>query len=184
MKIIFADDMADMRKNIADSLESLEKKHGPFTILGQASDGKELIDLVERHPDVDLVFTDLRMPNMDGLSALVYLIANKKCRNVFMISSENIISLNQAQKGRVNIELEEKIVLLDKIAHRVIDNDYVAGKINSILLGCEKLNLDPIAIAEYYGAAGYMRKPISTRKMNTLFESLNHEKTFINISAI
>ncbi|KXF82475.1 response regulator transcription factor [Enterovibrio coralii] len=184
MKIIFADDMADMRENILSSLKAVEEEFGPFEILGEATNGRELISLVERHPHVDLVLTDLRMPTMDGLSALVYLKANNKIKNIFMISSESIVSINQAEKLKMDADLDEKMGLLDKIAHRVIDDEIVEGKINSILTGCEKLRLDPIKVAEYYGATGYMRKPISRRKMGNLFEALSTQNGFINIGLV
>ncbi|MDD1793278.1 response regulator [Enterovibrio makurazakiensis] len=184
MKIIFADDMADMRESIVKSLEAVEDQFGPFEILGQAKDGQELIALVERYPDVDLVLTDLRMPTMDGLSALVYLKANVKVKKIFVISSESIISISQAEKRKIEADIEEKMGLLDKIAHRVIDNEVVEGKINSILTGCEKLRLDPIKVAEYYGASGYMRKPISRRKIASLFEEMATSKGFVNIGLV
>ncbi|CZF81035.1 Chemotaxis response regulator protein-glutamate methylesterase [Grimontia celer] len=184
MKIIFADDMADMRENILESLDALEKDFGPFEILGQAKDGRELISLVERNPSVDLVLTDLRMPNMDGLSALVYLRANCNIKNIVVISSESLVSISQAEKIKVDADTEEKLALLDKIAHRVIDDEVVEGKISSILIGCEKLRLDPIQVVEYYGATGYMRKPITKRKMHGLFEELNKTDSFINIGIV
>ncbi|MDD1783204.1 response regulator [Enterovibrio sp. ZSDZ35] len=184
MKIIFADDMADMRENILSSLNAVEEEFGPFEILGEAKNGRELIDLVDKYPHVDLVLTDLRMPTMDGLSALVYLKANNKINKIVVISSENIVSISQAEKLRVEAEIEEKMGLLDKIAHRVIDDEEVEGKINSILLGCEKLRLDPIQVAEYYGANGYMRKPVSRRKMGSLLEALSTQSGFINIGLV
>ena len=184
MKIIFADDMPEMRSAMLRSLKEIERDFGPFEILEPARDGNELIQLVEKNPDVDLVLTDLRMPNLDGLSALVYLIANKKCNKIVMVSSENIATVNKVERAALDIEIEEKMTLLDKIAHRVIDEEKVKGKINSILTGCEKLSLDPISIAEYYGATGYMRKPISGRKLSHLFDNLSTNKHFISIGLI
>ncbi|WP_325895021.1 response regulator transcription factor [Grimontia sp. NTOU-MAR1] len=184
MKIIFADDMADMRDSILESLNALNEDFGPLEILGQAKDGRELISLVERNPSVDLVLTDLRMPNMDGLSALVYLKANCNIKNIVVISNESFVSISRAEKIKVDADTEEKLALLDKIAHRVIDDEVVEGKINSILIGCEKLRLDPVQVVEYYGASGYMRKPITKRKMHGLFDELNKTESFINIGIV
>ena len=59
-KIITVDDAATMRKMVAFTL-----KGAGHDVL-EASDGRDALNAL-RHQSVDLVITDVNMPNMDGL---------------------------------------------------------------------------------------------------------------------
>lgn len=64
VRIIVADDASEMRLLLKLGL----RRSGKIEIVGEAGDGREAIDLVERHrPDV--VLLDISMPVMDGLQA-------------------------------------------------------------------------------------------------------------------
>jgi two-component system response regulator NreC len=64
IKIILADDHVVVRQG----LRSLIDQEKDLVVIGEASDGLQLIDLVEKfHPDVVLV--DLKMPNLNGIDA-------------------------------------------------------------------------------------------------------------------
>lgn len=41
-----------------------------FEIAGEAGDGKEALNMLKIHPDVDLVLADIQMPNMNGVELL------------------------------------------------------------------------------------------------------------------
>ncbi len=63
--MILADDDAELREELRRLLED----HGQVTVVGEAANGRELIDLVDRsHPDGILL--DLSMPDMDGFGVL------------------------------------------------------------------------------------------------------------------
>ncbi len=62
-KILVVDD--DMRSVFA--LRNVLRKRG-FELM-TAKNGKEALDILERHPNVDLVLMDIMMPEMDGLEA-------------------------------------------------------------------------------------------------------------------
>ena len=63
VKVLVVDDTSHVRKMLVDMLEL-----DGFEVLGQASWGKEAIDLAsDREPDV--IVMDFKMPDMDGLSA-------------------------------------------------------------------------------------------------------------------
>ena len=65
VRVLLADDAADMRDLTRRTLEAT----GMFTVVGEAADGQETIDLaLSLQPDV--VVLDLAMPVMDGLTAL------------------------------------------------------------------------------------------------------------------
>ena len=61
--------IADDHKIIRDGLRSLiEKKSGSLTIIGEAQNGIELIELF-KHNDIDLAIIDISMGPMDGIEA-------------------------------------------------------------------------------------------------------------------
>jgi NarL family two-component system response regulator YdfI len=65
IRILVADDHLIIRQGLRLILET----EPDLLLVGEASDGAEAIDLVDKfHPDV--VLMDLRMPGMDGLTAL------------------------------------------------------------------------------------------------------------------
>lgn len=64
IRIILADDHEIFR----DGFAGLLKKQDEIQLIGEASDGRELIALTGKlKPDV--ILTDIRMPNMDGIEA-------------------------------------------------------------------------------------------------------------------
>ena len=68
IRILVADDHLIIRQGLRLILETQEG----FEMVGEAADGAEAVRLcAELHPDV--VLMDLRMPNMDGLTAIEHL---------------------------------------------------------------------------------------------------------------
>ncbi len=64
IRIILADDHAVMRRGLRLVLE----EHKDFQVIGEASDGREAVALVEELKP-DLVVLDITMPNMNGIEA-------------------------------------------------------------------------------------------------------------------
>jgi DNA-binding NarL/FixJ family response regulator len=63
--VLIADDHSVVREGLA----SLIKRKSDMVVIGEASNGKEAVDLWRKHrPDVTLL--DLRMPELDGVGAL------------------------------------------------------------------------------------------------------------------
>src|SRR6202162_3286820 len=85
VRIVIADDHPIVR----DGLKKLLLLEDDFEIVGEAGDGREVLDKVrELNPDVLLL--DLRMPNLDGLSALQALQqSNKRTRVIVLTASED-----------------------------------------------------------------------------------------------
>src|SRR5436305_13923334 len=65
IRIVIADDHPIVR----DGLRKLLKLEDDFEVVGEAADGREVLDRVQEL-DPDVLLLDLRMPNLDGLSAL------------------------------------------------------------------------------------------------------------------
>src|SRR6185503_10958568 len=65
IRIVIADDHPIVR----DGLRKLLSLETDMQLVGEAGDGREVIDLVQQL-DPDILLLDLRMPSLDGLSAL------------------------------------------------------------------------------------------------------------------
>lgn len=177
-KIILADDVELHKSILKTFLTSVEEKLNlKFEILGEAEDGLKLLELYQKVGilEVDLVFSDIRMPNLDGLSALVKIKHLNPQQKMIMVSSESLNTMDlanaeQGESARKALEMNQKMELLDKVAIRLRNNTVEPGKVNSILSGCEKLDLDPIWVAQNYRANGYLKKPYSSNKAKEVIQ--------------
>ncbi len=94
IRILIADDHPIVR----DGLKKLLTLEEDFQIVGEASDGCEVLDRVQEL-DPDVLLLDLRMPNLDGLSALQALQqTNKRTRVIVLTASEDKNEFVQAMK--------------------------------------------------------------------------------------
>jgi len=92
--ILIADDSATMRAMLVSIVESL----GDYQIV-EASSGFEALRLLPRGP-VDLILTDINMPDINGLELISYLRKNLNYKDipVFIISTEG--SAKDIEKGK------------------------------------------------------------------------------------
>jgi DNA-binding NarL/FixJ family response regulator len=89
IRLVIADDHEIFR----DGLALMLSKQDAIVLVGQAGDGRELIQLVmEKKPD--LVLTDIKMPHLDGIAATKYLLQQQpglKIIALSMFEEENLI---------------------------------------------------------------------------------------------
>jgi two-component system response regulator NreC len=72
LRILLADDHNVMR----DGLRLLLERQPGFTVVGEASDGRQVVALAEQHrPDV--VVMDIAMPNLNGIEAARRIVAHQ-----------------------------------------------------------------------------------------------------------
>lgn len=84
IKLVIADDHEVYR----DGLKALLDKSGGFQVIGEAANGKDLIQVCEKTlPDV--VLTDIMMPVMDGIEATKYLSEHLPSIRVIALSMFN-----------------------------------------------------------------------------------------------
>jgi two-component system nitrate/nitrite response regulator NarL len=94
VRIVVADDHPIVR----DGLKKLLLLEDDFEIVGEAGDGREVLDRVNEL-DPDVLLLDLRMPNLDGLSALQALQqSNRRTRVIVLTASEDKNEFVQAMK--------------------------------------------------------------------------------------
>lgn len=84
IKIIIADDHSMVREGIKQLLEL----DGDIIVNGEAGDGRQCIDLLNR-VQTDVLLLDINMPNMNGLQVLQYLREQKKSIKVLILTIHN-----------------------------------------------------------------------------------------------
>lgn len=83
INIILVDDHSIIR----DGVKSMLRGEETMKVVGEAANGQELIDLLEReNPGADVVLLDINMPIMDGYEAMVHLQAHYPELKVLVIS--------------------------------------------------------------------------------------------------
>ncbi len=104
IKIIVADDHPIFRDGLCRLL-SLEPD---FAVIAQASDGREVIDLLTEHQP-DILLLDLRMPGLDGLATLQRMqAARSRTKVIVLTASDDKNEFVQAMKlGTSGIVLKQ-----------------------------------------------------------------------------
>src|SRR5271170_6305843 len=161
IRVLIADDHPIVR----DGLKKLLSLEEDFTVVGEASDGCEVLDRVQEL-DPDVLLLDLRMPNLDGLSALQSLQqTNKRTRVIVLTASEDKNEFVQAMKlGCSGIVLKQTAPdLIVKSIRKVnsgeiwLDSHTTAAVMRQFSTGLE-------GAGGATGAKGRERSPLSTRE--------------------
>jgi two-component system, response regulator YesN len=82
--ILIVDDEPLVRTGLRSLLEQCISSF-IIDIIREADDGKKAIDILNQYP-VDLVFTDIVMPNVDGMTLLAWITANKPSIHTVVLS--------------------------------------------------------------------------------------------------
>ncbi len=119
IRVIIADDHNLVREGIRALLE----KAGDIQVIGEATDGKEAVDLAQRlTPDV--LVMDIAMPNLNGIQAVEQLRALGVTSRVVILSmySEEILVRQALQHGARGFLLKgsvsDELLLAIRAAHR------------------------------------------------------------------
>lgn len=99
IRILLADDHAVVR----DGLRALLDRQPDFEVVATASDGRECLDLAEKHSP-DVVMMDVAMPKMNGIEATRRILAANPAIAVVILSMHNdesyvLQSLKAGAKG-------------------------------------------------------------------------------------
>lgn len=92
--ILAVDDSKTMREMVAFTL-----RNAGFEVR-QAQDGQDALRVLEQDGKIDLIITDLNMPNMDGLALITHLRAGGAYKNtpILMLTTET--DLQKKEKGK------------------------------------------------------------------------------------
>ena len=94
VRVVIADDHPIVR----DGLKKLLSLEEDFEVVGEAADGREVMEKVAE-TDPDVLLLDIRMPNLNGLGALEILQqSNRRTRVIILTASEDKDEFVQAMK--------------------------------------------------------------------------------------
>src|SRR5213080_2876257 len=78
--------IADDHSVVREGLVSLIRRKPDMTVVGEASNGREAVDLWKQHrPDVTLL--DLRMPELDGVGAIRAIRADNENARIIVLTT-------------------------------------------------------------------------------------------------
>ncbi len=89
--VIIAEDEALIRLDLRESLID-----EGYTVAAEAKDGAELLELVNEH-NPDVVLVDIKMPNVDGLTAARQIVDNRICAVVILTAFSQRDLIHQAR---------------------------------------------------------------------------------------
>lgn len=145
VNIVIADDHVVLRLALCELLES----QGKYNVIAQASNGKELLELLKLH-SADLVILDVTMPEVDGLGVLAELSHELDSPPILVLSAneerESVKSVLQAgAKGYLpkHVGFEELEFAIKSI---LSGKTYLSPSITEQLMssGIEKAGHNPV----------------------------------------
>src|SRR6202045_4964654 len=162
IRVLIADDHPIVRDGLKKLLTLEEDVQG----VGEACDGCEVLDKVQE-VDPDVLLLDLRMPNLDGLSALQALQqTNKRTRVIILTASEDKNEFVQAMKlGCSGIVLKQTAPeLIVKSVRKVNGGEiWLDSHTTAAVMRQFSTNLDGSS-SQGGNGKGRERSPLSTRE--------------------
>lgn len=101
-RVVLADDEPEVLRSIQRTLDW--EKYG-FSVVGAFLNGLDVLEFLENH-DVDIVFTDIRMPFMDGIE-LMHKIKADMSSNSYQAYSMSVINALLVFARQQDLEIEE-----------------------------------------------------------------------------
>lgn len=161
IRVLIADDHPIVR----DGLRRLLSLDEDIEVVGEAGDGREVLERVQAlEPDVLLL--DLRMPNMDGLTALQTLQhTNRKTRVIVLTASEDKNEFVQAMKlGCSGIVLKQTAPDLIAKSIRKVHSGEIWLDSHTTAAVMRQFATPGEAMAAASGGKSRERSPLSTRE--------------------
>jgi CheY-like chemotaxis protein len=115
IRVLLADDAAEMRFLVRFVLE----EDGRFEVVGDATDGVETLELVEREMP-DILILDIGMPKMDGLQVLTELRNRGSHAKILAFSGFNGVVEREAVALGVDDYLRKGAAALEEIVPRLL----------------------------------------------------------------
>ena len=123
IKIIIADD----HQLFIDGIKSIILKEIGISVIGEANNGLELLNMVENGLKPDIIITDIRMPIMDGVTVTKLLTKDHSEIKVLALSMYDqtidvIEMLEAGAKGYITKNVEKKELI--SALHTLIKGEY------------------------------------------------------------
>jgi len=122
--ILFVDDEPDLEALVLQKFRR-QIREGAMTVIF-AHDGLEALETLEKHPQVDMVVSDINMPRMDGLSLLAMLQEAEDKKSTIIVSAYGDMSNIRTAMNRgafdfltKPIDFSDLEVTIDKTIHHV-----------------------------------------------------------------
>ncbi|WP_281951213.1 GGDEF domain-containing response regulator [Nitrosophilus kaiyonis] len=132
LTFLFVEDEESIRENIYEILSPLFKK------IYLAKDGKEGLEIYENHQEIDLIITDIMMPNLDGISMVEKIREiNKEIPIIYVTAFSESDLLLKTIKQKISgyilkpIDIEELLEAISR-ANEVIEAKRLREKLKDI----------------------------------------------------
>ena len=177
MNVICCDDTPAHQSLVQTFLQGTGKLIGkPIDIYKVGNNGaegvKSFAEAKAKGIKIDLITLDIRMPELDGLSALVKIRQIDPLVSIIMVSSEDEKSVSIKKTKVSEMPVDDRMKLLMKVVERVQAGINEPGKICKVLDACEELHLNPIEVAKTLKANGYIHKPYSAANVKAVVENV------------
>lgn len=175
---------------IINGLESVLRSLKNYTVIAKASNGKEAIDQL-RENEIDIVFTDIEMPEMDGFELIEYINKHFPDLGIVVITMHSQHwMVRKILNLQVNAVLSKSAGNQDfKEALKAIENNrsYYDTNITAVLnnLDCEKDDLTEVSLLSFTSreieileliCEGYTSKQISEKMHKSINTIESHRK--------
>jgi two-component system, NarL family, response regulator YdfI len=162
VRVFITDDHAIIREGLTFILETAEN----IEVVGEAADGAEALRLVaQTRPDV--VLMDLRMPGMDGLTAIKHLQRDHPEVAIVILTTynEDELMLRGLQAGA------KGFLLKDTLRQTLLDTIYAAAKGESLLSAAVMSRLMANLASEGKEKRPFLptENPLTEREQQTLY---------------
>ena len=131
--ILLVDDESSLIMSMADGLESQGDQFRVYT----ANNGKEAVETLETKP-VDLVVTDLRMPEMDGFELLAYINDNRPSTPTIVMSAFATPRIEDKLKELGALQVLSKPLDFERLSEAIrqgLDHVFQGGSLAGISVG-------------------------------------------------
>lgn len=126
-QVLIVDDEARLLKSIEAGLKSYKDNFAVIT----ASHGKAAVEILES-VDVDLLVTDLRMPEMDGFELLAYISNSHPFLPAIVMTAFATTEIEERVNESGIFKLLEKPIEFDRLADAILESLQQEGKEGSI----------------------------------------------------